>query len=77
MRGLTTTQEYVQLQNDIKVIRFLKLFFKNHFFTSFFLGYGIPILVMGINGGYFPAMCRICFILSINLTSYLTEGSGR
>ena len=52
--------EYVQLQNDIKIIRTLKLFFYKIFFQYFFSLLSIPIVVMGINGFCFPTICRVC-----------------
>ena len=27
----------------------------------------IPIMLIGINGGYFPTICRVCFYISKNL----------
>ena len=57
--------EYVQLQNNIKIDRSLKLFAqKSFFFTSFSL-LSIPIFVMEINGGYFPAICRLCLVIEM------------
>ena len=56
---LIKKQEYAQLQIDIKLVRTFNLFvYKNPFFICFSL-LSIPILVMGSNGGCFPAVCRL------------------
>ena len=57
--GLSTKQEYVQLENDIKIVRTLKLFVQKSSFHLFSL-LSIPIF-MGINGGYFTAIWRYVF----------------
>ena len=41
---------------------------KNLFFSISILS--IPIMLIGINGGYFPAICRVCFILQWVCFSY-------
>ena len=33
----------------------------------------IPIMLIGINGGYFPAICRVCLLLVCSLKSLLLE----
>ena len=50
----------VQLLIDIKIVLTLKLFFYI-FFIIFSL---IPIVVMGIKGGYLPAIWRVCYIIA-------------
>ena len=40
----------------------LKMFFiQKSIFVDIFFSF-IPNRVMGINGGYFPAICRVCFL---------------
>ena len=36
---------------------------KNLFFFSIYSVISIPIMIIGIIGGYFPAICRVCFVL--------------
>ena len=38
--------------------------YKNLFFSVYSIR-SIPIMLIGINGGYFPAICRVCFIISV------------
>ena len=52
-----TMKEYVQLQNDIKTVRTLKIIVQKSIFSL-----PIPIVVMGINSGCFPAIRRVFFI---------------
>ena len=44
LRRLTTKQEYVQLQNNIKTVRTSQLFvYKNHFFREFFSSFNLNL----------------------------------
>ena len=38
--------------------------YKNLFFFNIFSVISIPIMLIGINGGYFPAICRVCFLIA-------------
>ena len=42
-----------------------KCLYKNQFFHWFFSLLSIRILVVGINCGYFPAICRVCLLFFI------------
>ena len=61
---LTTKQEFVQLQNDIKIVRTLRLFIHRKLVFSLL---SIPILVMVINSGSFSAICRVCLLIDLEV----------
>ena len=45
------------------------MFLYKHLFFSTSSILSIPIMLIGINGGYFPAMCRVCYPISIQFPS--------
>ena len=47
-----------QNKSDLKIV-----FVQKSFFFSISSILSIPIVLIGISGGYFPAICRVCFIL--------------
>ena len=51
--------EYVQLQNNIKIVRTLSFFVRKSFISLGFSLLSISIVVMGNNGGFFPAIGRV------------------
>ena len=48
--------------------------YKNLFFSipSFL---SIPVMLIGINGGYFPAICRVCLVLIVDAVASLRNRS--
>ena len=56
---LCSTTKCHQNKSDLK-----NVFVQKSFSISSILS--IPIMLIGINGGYFPAICRVCFIFRFN-----------
>ena len=52
---LCSTTKCHQNKSDLKNV------FVQKFFFSISSVISIPIMLIGINGGYFPAICRVCF----------------
>ena len=52
---LSSTTKCHQNKSDLKNVFVQNLFFSISSILS------IPIMLIGINGGYFPAICRLCF----------------
>ena len=51
---LSSTTKCHQNKSDLKMFLYKNLFFSISSILS------IPIVLIGINGGYFPAICRLC-----------------
>ena len=58
----------------LKVVRTLKTFSDINQFFHFSSVLSIPIGVMGVDGGYFPSICRECLYFKSNLELML-EGT--
>ena len=63
---LCSTTKCHQNKSDLKNVFVQKSFFSISSILS------IPIMLIGINGGYFPAICRVCLPLRFNGISEIT-----
>ena len=66
---LCSTTKCHQIKSDLKNVFVQKFFFPISSILS------IPIMLIGINGGYFAAICRVCFSLSVMSTNKYTKKS--
>ena len=50
------------------------MFLYKYLFFSISSILSIPIMLIGINGGFFPAIFRVCFFILITLTPHVFTG---